>query len=304
MKRAWNHQQQHEQVAEELILPKAEEFEATEEEEEYVFVAPYQHGHSDYGGEEEPKHNKLLRVEFSTGQEEELVQFFQDHPSFYDQSHPDFKNRAKKERLLEKAAEEMKVTSLQVLTWFKSMRTIYGKLKRKKSGQGAKVLTMRQKWTLNNFAFLEGHRSVRTETHRLGEATGSAEVAPPVEEEETNNSNSDVQWPPSQAINGQASTSAGTRRPKPAGIGRQVDEAILQVASGLSEGSVIANAVQKAVNVSQDPRVAFGHWMSCQARGLSERQWRLFMVDVVTSLHRHYEADSQQQPPPGPQHPQ
>lgn len=74
------------------------------------------------------------RFELASEQEDELVQWYQENPLMYDQANPDFKNRQKKDRLVERKASEMNVKPVQILTWFKSMRTIYGKFKKKKSG--------------------------------------------------------------------------------------------------------------------------------------------------------------------------
>ena len=66
-----------------------------------------------------------------------------------------------------------------LLTWFKSIRTIFGKLKKKKSGQAVKPTTARQERTLRSFKFLEAHLTIRTDTRQLGKVL----LPPDVEEE-------------------------------------------------------------------------------------------------------------------------
>ena len=52
-----------------------------------------------------------------------------------------------------------------ITIWFKSMHTLFGRLKKKtKSGQAAKANTASQLWTLQNFQFLEAHPASWTET--------------------------------------------------------------------------------------------------------------------------------------------
>ena len=51
------------------------------------------------------------------------------------------------------------ILSAIVVKTFQSMRTLFGQLKKKTSGQGAKPLTARQKWTKANFSFLSAHHS-------------------------------------------------------------------------------------------------------------------------------------------------
>ena len=43
--------------------------------------------------------------------------------------------------------------------WFKRMRTRYGKLTSKKSGDGAREYTDRDSWILRSFSFLDDHIS-------------------------------------------------------------------------------------------------------------------------------------------------
>ena len=57
----------------------------------------------------------------------------------------------------------------QVAIWWKSQRTVCGRLFRKKSGQAATRRTGRQKWNLGNFSFLQSHMAVPTVTKQLGE---------------------------------------------------------------------------------------------------------------------------------------
>ena len=52
--------------------------------------------------------------------------------------------------------------------WYNSMRTLFGRLKKKTSGQGAKQLTARQRWTKENFSFLSSHLVIRVEHSQLG----------------------------------------------------------------------------------------------------------------------------------------
>ena len=54
-----------------------------------------------------------------------------------------------------------------IRTWFKSMCTVFGKLKRK-SGQAAKANTVHQDWTMKLFKFLESHLTIWTDTRQLG----------------------------------------------------------------------------------------------------------------------------------------
>ena len=49
-----------------------------------------------------------------------------------------------------------------IMLWFKSQRTIYGRLKKKKSWQNAQTLTARQRWVLRTFNFLSPYLIARS----------------------------------------------------------------------------------------------------------------------------------------------
>jgi len=54
--------------------------------------------------EAEAGNNDESRI--TAGMEEELVEFFESNPIFYDQRRSDFKNRSKRDRLLQEKGEE------------------------------------------------------------------------------------------------------------------------------------------------------------------------------------------------------
>ena len=52
----------------------------------------------------------------------------------------------------------MSLTSKELKKWFKTQRTLYGKLSKPPvSGLAPKVLSEHQKWTLDKFTFIGGH---------------------------------------------------------------------------------------------------------------------------------------------------
>ena len=64
-----------------------------------------------------------------------------------------------------------------VATWLKSMRTLYGCLRKlPASGQPPKVLTARQRWMMSNLQFLLTHMSVCAPDSQLGKITVASTV--------------------------------------------------------------------------------------------------------------------------------
>ncbi len=49
------------------------------------------------------------------------------------------------------------IAGKQVYQWYMGSRTVFGKLTAEKSGDGARIFTDREQWTLNKFQFLKGH---------------------------------------------------------------------------------------------------------------------------------------------------
>ena len=70
-----------------------------------------------------------------------------------------------------------------VYTWYKNNRTMYGRLKKKTSGQAAKKLTALQAWNRDNFSFLASHLVIHAEHIQLGKVKTPA-VPVVLEEEE------------------------------------------------------------------------------------------------------------------------
>lgn len=62
-------------------------------------------------GEEEPrKKPKMQTYQMTDEQEEDLVEWFAAHPIFYDRSKHDFKNRSRRQQLLEDKGKELGLT--------------------------------------------------------------------------------------------------------------------------------------------------------------------------------------------------
>ena len=88
------------------------------------------------------------------------MEWVRDNPILYSKGLKEYKDTARKQRLWEEKARELDLESAAVLmTWYDSMRTRVGKLTLKKSGDGTKELTDREKWVLAKFDFLITHIS-------------------------------------------------------------------------------------------------------------------------------------------------
>lgn len=89
--------------------------------------------------------------------EQDMVEWLQAHPIFYNKKMTSYKETAKKERMWAEKATELGKTVLVLKTWYSSMRTRYGKLRKTKSGDADKERTERDEWVIKNFDFLHPH---------------------------------------------------------------------------------------------------------------------------------------------------
>ena len=198
-----------------------------------------------------------------------------------------------------------------VHTWFKSMRTLFRRLtKKKSSGQATKVLTARQRWMVANFQFLSAHLTIRTPHSQLGRVPipATVSVAEGDDNEDDAISVSSSQVPSQVATSSQAASQQpqDTRSPRATSGVRRVDDAILSLVQHMTETSAIQDHLQTAEQEASRPRIAFCQWMGLEMAKLDELLWNGFMAEAFT---RYKWAQSQQltaappHPPPVPQPP-
>ena len=81
-------------------------------------------GTGDEDGEDQFVRKKLIAEQLTVTQEEELAEWFSVHPIFYDQSARDFKDRQKKDRLLNEKAEEYGLTGKYFALFYNEMYSL------------------------------------------------------------------------------------------------------------------------------------------------------------------------------------
>ncbi|XP_061186715.1 uncharacterized protein LOC133194821 [Saccostrea echinata] len=230
-------------------------------------------GYSEDEDEQDPSKQKSL--DLTPEQEQELADFYQENPCFYDKSRSDFKNSKKKDRLIQEKAAAMNLTVADIRLWYRSQRTILGKVQKKKSGQKRCNLTARQKWVERNLGFLTRHIVHRPQGSQLGQV--------PADEEDEDSE-------PSSSV-----TQAPTRKKKRKK--KDLDTAIIDLLEKTDRQTVDLTAkVDAAMSHSSDEKQAWVDWMLQALQPLPRHLWWDFTKEAFALVNKYQDrADSEQQ---------
>ena len=80
-----------------------------------------------------------------------------------------FKDKHLKNTMIDKQAKNFNLTGHELWQLKNSMRTMFGKINKKKSGQARIDVTTRQTWLVTNFGFLTEYLLPKTKTKQLGQ---------------------------------------------------------------------------------------------------------------------------------------
>ena len=94
---------------------------------------------------------------FLSHPDEAIVEFFKQHDELYDKTHDKFKDKKRKEGLLERVVASRNLSVNTVKKWFETQHTRYVELTQTKSGQAVEKSTERQTWLKDSFSFVWGH---------------------------------------------------------------------------------------------------------------------------------------------------
>ncbi|KAJ8021187.1 hypothetical protein HOLleu_40982 [Holothuria leucospilota] len=86
--------------------------------------------------------------------EDNLVEWLRENPILWDSAHRDFRLTKKKENMWVEKAKDLDKNGDFLKGWYKDLRDQFVKLRKEKSGAGARRLTYREEWVLQRFQFL------------------------------------------------------------------------------------------------------------------------------------------------------
>ena len=105
-----------------------------------------------------PKKKKPKKITDLTDEEEEVMPLWiRENECLYNKKLNAYKDMQQKNKLWDVQAKEMNKNMEMLQIWYRSLRTRYGCLLKKKSGDRAAEFTERDKWILSIFSFLRAH---------------------------------------------------------------------------------------------------------------------------------------------------
>ncbi|XP_019647977.1 PREDICTED: uncharacterized protein LOC109488220 isoform X2 [Branchiostoma belcheri] len=289
--------------------------EPAEEEEESKTVWTWSRGRAsvdaDQDSEPYPSNQQTpqssQKVAISEEQDDLIASFLESHPAFYDVSHTDYKNKGKKNAWLRNAAPAIGLTSKQILTRFRTMRTDYFKLKRKvaeRAARGRHKITPLQEFKLRRYKFLDAHYRGRDKTS--SSALGS--VNTPVQPQEYSSDEDDVNDVRFTSSAGYgAGTSSKRKRydsyesPSPKKSKKGMTEFLVELLTDShkelrqSQATLAMAASSASAGTSgTSERNAWAQWLSSLQQEIPQDTWRVYQVETFTIAMR-YAMGAQQQ---------
>ena len=150
-----------------------------------------------------------------------------------------------------------------VKLWYRSHRTILGKVYKKKSGQKRCQLTVRQKWVQTSLGFLKQHIVHRPQGSQLGHV---------LDEEDKSE--------PSASI-----THAPTKKKQ-----KDVDIALLEFLQKTEKQTVdLATKMDAAIDQGSSEKQAWVDWMLQALRSLPNHIWRGFTKEAFALVQKYQE---------------
>ena len=207
------------------------------------------------GKKKRKRSDPVSKIKAILDNEESLRDFLATHPELFDKTNENFYKKAHKEKLYDDKAkelggEEAGVTRKVLERWQRLIRDGFVRAvvaSKGRSGDGAKVLSDRQKYLLNNFQFLRRHISrMKGKTAGLGDSDDSDDDS---EDLEFQNSDPDATItlddsprspsPPPTKERGQPTPSiSGTKKSKGKGKGKATPSSTPAAAPASSQATV------------------------------------------------------------------
>ncbi|MED6292622.1 hypothetical protein CHARACLAT_002232 [Characodon lateralis] len=118
--------------------------------------APTEDSDSEHESTKKPRKEKVVAM-LTEEEEESMVEWLKTNPVLYNRKLKNYKDTNRKEALWREMAGQMGQDILILKTWYSSLRTRYGRLKKLCAEKQSSGLTERDSWILTCFEFLAPH---------------------------------------------------------------------------------------------------------------------------------------------------
>ncbi|XP_061784370.1 uncharacterized protein [Nerophis lumbriciformis] len=162
-----------------VVSVKTEEHEDKAPESSQLHHSPIQQDPSAEEADDEatPKAKRKRTTAFSEEEKEEIIDFLLQHEVLYSKRLAGFKDVSKKEKLWAAQAEKMGMTVADLKTWYTSMRTMLGRLKKRARKSAMADLNATEQWVWDKFGFLRPHIETVEPRNAALFATSTQEMA-------------------------------------------------------------------------------------------------------------------------------
>ena len=231
------------------------------------------------------KKDHMKSIFLSDSDKEGIIEFMKQHEELYDKTNDSFKDKQKKEGLLEQLAASRNLPVKTVKKLFDIERIRYGKLTQTKSGQAAEKSRELQTWLKDSFSFLRGHirrkgaskSSAFKSPKRPSVAAASASVSDTSRDTESEMEISIA----SEGTRQTSSTSPKQRQPPVITATTSADPVLDQFQQMRSMISTFLGACQ---DPAQSPRQFFCNYFHSEIEHLEERDFLTFRNGTVKLL--------------------
>ncbi|XP_062591350.1 uncharacterized protein LOC134259658 [Saccostrea cucullata] len=260
---------------------------------------------------------RKMQADLTEDQEQTMVEWLSAHPILYNKKLKGYKETQKKEYLWREQANLLGKDVDIIKTWYSSIRTRYGRLKKTRSGASDEELTERDSWILREFGFLQPHI---IEVKKRTAVSMTAKLVPTNPEETLTSDSTEAQADTActdslhvNALDDSATTvststsvsSTSTYSRASRTQNRSSDDPILaDLASSREQLINLQQELLGRIKNTPEPneRDAFMEWVKKAVAGLNKSLWRRFQTDVQQLVSRYIDMQEKQQQQIQPRH--
>ncbi|XP_014662275.1 PREDICTED: uncharacterized protein LOC106805259 isoform X2 [Priapulus caudatus] len=228
-----------------------------------------------------PKAKKAKKMtDLTLAEEEAMAEWIQENECLYNKKMSSYKDKQRKDKMWDDKAAEMGKTNEILPIWYRSLRTRYGRLLKKKSGQGATELTERDQWVLTRFSFLKTHIYEVQRRTVIKAAAAAAALGYAWDTEEAREAGDDDV----EEVQPVQPSTAGTS---------DVPIILDLLLAGITErGQQSLDLQQQMLEMLKPPvrvtqRTTYADWTKSVMEDLDPSLWRRFQVDHTQLLYRY-----------------